>query len=124
INYLPGDQTNAKGFHQIDFIYKNINRTDQNINYRYGFKEVNSDCLDRIEVYSERARARYKGEYEIHYKLNHIQGEFGKQLLKSVETINKKNNSEWSLYAPFESESYLHEFEYFNDVQGSLFGAP
>ena len=91
----------------ISFSYDQNSRTDANFNLRYGFKEVNASSLVNISV-------EPKADHSIDYNFNYVQGRFGKTLLKSVETRN------WSTNAS--TETYKHDFDYYDDVQGGLFG--
>lgn len=110
---------NGPSYH-IDFGYDE-NRGDATFNYRYGFKEVNASLLRDIRVYSFKSvdGPQWVSDYEINYRLNYITGSFGKILLQSVTTTNKKNVVDGT---PAGTESYTHTFEYHNDVQNGLFG--
>ena len=116
--------------YKVTFVYKRIgsndyNRKDSNFNYRYGFKEANSSALDYILVTCNKDRdnpERYiYCDSEIEYRFNYnTNGTFGKELLTSITTRNKKKNSSGQVTS---SEDYTHSFEYYNDVQNGLFAA-
>jgi len=111
----------AKPFYRVNFIYDTQKRADANFNYRYGFKEADASRLQSINVTSAKSDPEqgWINEYEINYTFNYVNGSFGKVLLQSITTENKKNVVDST---PAGSESYTHTFEYHNDIQGGLFG--
>jgi len=107
-----------KGIHKVNFIYNTEQRTDQSVSYRYGFKEVSASSVNSIQVFSATQRKKDVENYQIHYNFKYKTGAFGKQLLDGIETNNIKIHKDQSQ----ETTSYVHTFEYYNDVQNGLFG--
>jgi|GEM_PF-763781 len=120
INYYNSQNGRHREFYVVNFIYENSSsRTDKNFNFRYGFKEANAAKLNKIEVFST-VDLKLRGQFEINYLFDYSVGQFGKQLLSSIETVHIKRKEDSQFIE--ETESYKHQFDYHNDVQGGLFG--
>ncbi|MBS7321100.1 MAG: hypothetical protein KIG55_05860, partial [Myroides sp.] len=110
IIYSMNDADPALTPKTVYFNYNNETRSDANFNYRYGFKVVDASSLASISV---EIKSKFNAiDYQFHYKT----GRFEKKLLDSIETIN---------YGPHSgsAESYVHSFEYYDDISADLFGA-
>jgi len=113
-------------YYKVDFIYKiQRSRKDATFSYRYGGKEVSASLLDYIKVYSisgPDVKPLHISDFEINYKFNYSDGPFGKTLLRSIVTENKKMVAD--VAGGTATESYTHSFEYHNDIASGLFAAP
>ena len=114
----PETLNSSTGNHSVRFLYNTAARSDQAISYRYGFKEVNAASVDRINVTS--TFFKEAETYELQYQFNYAAGQFGKQLLTSVETKNIRMTADQGIT---DTDSYTHTFDYYNDIQAGLFGA-
>ncbi|KAA5535582.1 RHS repeat-associated core domain-containing protein [Paenimyroides baculatum] len=115
--------------YKVQFEYKKNNyaRPDANFNYRYGFKEVNAGQVDYIKVTCDRhddIALNKSCNYDVEYHFNYGNGAFGKRLLNSITTKNlQKIDNGNQGGAVTGTEEYTHNFEYYNDAAGGLFGA-
>jgi len=119
-------------WYQVNLTYNSSKRNDSFFSYRNGFKEANAVLLQKITVTSMKPLVDPNGQpdgpqpwvsdFETNYLFNYENGQFGKVRLRSIMTQNKKNNADAAGGAS--TDSYTHNFEYYNDVEGGqLFAA-
>lgn len=119
-------------WYQVNLTYNPNKRNDSFFSYRNGFKEANAVLLQKITVTSMKPLVDPNGQpdgpqpwvsdFETNYLFNYENGKFGKVMLKSIVTQNKKNNADAAGGAS--TDSYTHTFDYYNDIEDNkLFAA-
>ncbi|MBO7540306.1 MAG: type IV secretion protein Rhs, partial [Bacteroidales bacterium] len=95
----------GKGLYDVYFVRSdNPYRPDATSSGRLGFLQYDNQQLERVEV-------KFQDKLVRSYKLNYVQGEFGKVMLASVTETDSDG-----------ADLYTHTFDYYNDIaDGGLF---